>query len=123
MGRRGPKGSPRLKLAAYELATSENVEPETALLNSGYKRAELCRAKFQAVLKQKNRIKNDIEKRERQEIRRGYYIKAKARANGSATDTNSGSSISSVTNPLSEVSNTMHNNDATLLLSLAQRTC
>jgi hypothetical protein len=78
MGRREPKGSKRLKLAAYELATSENVEPETALLNAGYKRDELCQAKFQAVSKQKNRIKNDIEKRERQEIRHGYYIKAKA---------------------------------------------
>lgn len=120
MGRRGPKGSPRLKLAAYELATSENVDPETALLNAGYKRADLCRAKFQAVSKQKNRIKNDLEKRERQEIRRGYYIKAKARSKGSVTE--NGSSISSVTNPLSEVSNTMHNSDAALLLSLASKT-
>jgi hypothetical protein len=55
------KESPRLRLAAYKLATKENLDPEAALLSAGYKRADVTHAKLQAVTKQKCRIKNDKE--------------------------------------------------------------
>jgi hypothetical protein len=101
MGRRGPKGSPRLRLAAYELATKENIDPEAALLSAGYKRADVTHSKLQAVSKQKCRIKNALRRTERHEIRRGYYIKTKAKG----INDGSTSGISSVTDPTSEAIN------------------
>jgi hypothetical protein len=95
MGLCGPKRSPRLRLAAYKLATKENLDPEAALLSAGYKRAEVTRAKLQAVSKQKCRIKNYLRKSEFQEIRQGYYIKTKAKVKNGSTS----SGISSLTDP------------------------
>jgi hypothetical protein len=88
-------------VAAYELATKENIDPEAALLSAGYKRADVTRSKLQAVSKQKFRIKNALQKMERQEIRRGYYIKTKAKGNNDGST----SGISSVTDPTSEAIN------------------
>ncbi len=74
---------------------------QAALLSAGYKRADVTRSKLQAVSKQKCRIKNALWRTEQQEIRRGYYIKTKAkRINDGST-----SGISSVTDPTSEAIN------------------
>jgi hypothetical protein len=73
-GKRGPKGSPRLKFAALQLANDPSLDTADALLNAGYRHVDITHAKRKAVSRQKLRFKQDIEKRNWQKVDHRYYI-------------------------------------------------
>jgi len=104
--RPGPKGSPRLKIAALSLAADDaNLSTREALIQAGYKPEEINRAKIQAASKQKNRIVNNIAAKRRKTNRLEYYINAKSRKEKCKDDEASPleqSSVSSIVDIFSE---------------------
>jgi hypothetical protein len=94
--RPGPKGSPRLNLAALTLATDSNkLTIKEALLKSGYKESEINRAKVQAASKRKCRIIDDVLRKKKQAKQSEYYVNAtlKKKSNVKSVGASSVSSI------------------------------
>jgi hypothetical protein len=78
--RPGPKGSPRLKIAALSLAADDaNLSTRDALIQAGYKPEEINQAKIQAASKQKNQIVNNIAAKRQKTNWLEYYINAISR--------------------------------------------
>lgn len=100
--RPGPKGSPRLNLAALTLATDSNkLTIKEALLKSGYKESEINRAKVQAASKRKCRIIDDVLRKKKQAKRSEYYVNATLKKNSNVESVGA-SSVSSIIDEFSE---------------------
>jgi hypothetical protein len=104
--RPGPKGSPRMKMAALSLAAATTeLTIKDALIQAGYKPEEINRVKIQAASKRKNRIMNNIAAKRRKTNRLEYYINAKSKKNKKSDDAEcplEQSSVSSIVDIFSE---------------------
>jgi hypothetical protein len=63
MSRRGPKASPRLRLAAYQCAIDNDLNPVDALVDAGYALNEIMKQWKKNMSKHKLKFQDELEEK------------------------------------------------------------